>query len=242
MSELLKTESKTAVPDQLKAQEFDEANDRFSLIRAQEGGAILRRYNASIAAVRAGLGKVPTRYRETTTAAVQAYMRVAHDTWNQMLECENNFGRARRLQMDAQMHFAQSTNSFMAQSEGAQKGLLSRVFQRRPQSPVGADARSLAIESASDLRAAIDQQTDALMKHNFLQGEFERTLNEMAQIVQQHMVSGLHPGGRQQSGSHGCDMKDSEVLGVSLPPILAEVDNESNKAKLKRRSSATPVH
>jgi hypothetical protein len=194
MSEL-PTES---IASNLEARTLDEANDRFSLIRAQEGSAILRRYNASIAAVRAGLEKVPVRHREITTAAVQAYMKVAHDLWKQMAECENSFGRARRLQMDAQMHFAQSTKLFMAQSESTRKGFLKRLFlhHRRPsgrdvsQPVVAADARDLAVESASALRSAVDQQTDALMKHSFLQGEFERTLTEMAQIVQQHMVQG----------------------------------------------------
>lgn len=215
MSELLEAES--AVPELLKESAIDEANDRFSLIRAQEGGAILRRYNASIAAVRAGLEKVPVRHRETTAAAVQAYMKVARDIWNQMQECEKEFGRARRLQMDAQMRFAQSSKSFMARSEQARKGILKRVFARKSaQTGTSAEARDLAIESSNALRAAVDSQTDALMKHNFLQGEFERTLNEMAQIVQQHMVNG------------GVERKPKDV-GESLLPLTG-ADNKSASA------------
>lgn len=214
MSELLETES---VLEPLKSLGIDEANDRFSLIRAQEGGAILRRYNASIAAVRAGLEKVPTRHRETTTAAVQAYMKVAHDLWNQMQECEKDFGRARRLQMDAQMRFAQSSKSFMARSEQARKGILKSIFARKSaQVGASAEARDLAIESSNTLRAAVDSQTDALMKHNFLQGEFERTLNEMAQIVQQHMVN------------RGVERKPKDDSESLLP--LADTDNKSASA------------
>ncbi len=232
MSEL-PTES--GAPD-LKVRALDEANDRFSLIRAQEGSAILRRYNASIASVRAGLEKVPVRHRETTAAAVQAYMKVAHDIWKQMAECENDFGRARRLQMDAQMHFAQSTRLFMARTESdTRKGFLKRLFfpERKPSSGLGdpqpvapADARDLAVESANALRAAVDQQTDALMKHNFLQGEFERTLNEMAQIVQQHMVH----------GRESVKTVDATAL-ASIPP-----DSGSRKAKRDRQQDASPVH
>lgn len=186
MSESLGIKSVATEP--LKASDIDGANDRFALIRAQEGTAILRRYNASIAAVRAGLEKVPSRYRGTTAAAVQAYMKVAHDLWTQMQNCEKDFGHARRLQMDAQMRFAQSSKSFMTQQEAPKKGLMKRLFQRKSPNHAGngVESRDLAMESAGAIRSAIDQQTDALMKHHFLQGEFERTLNEMAQIVQQH--------------------------------------------------------
>lgn len=215
-----------SVPEHLESMPFDEANDRFSLIRAQEGGAILRRYNASIAAVRAGLEKVPARHRETTTAAVHAYMKVAHDLWKQMSDCEKDFGRARRLQMDAQMHFAQSTKSFMAQSESARKGLFGRVFSRKPSHQASVDARDLAVESAGALRAAVDSQTDALMKHNFLQGEFERTLNEMAQIVQQHMVHGRE------------SVKAVDATAMASIPL----DSSSRKAKRDRQQDVPPVH
>lgn len=228
--------SEPCVPDQLKAQSLDEANDRFSLIRAQEGGAILRRYNASIAAVRAGLEKVPARYRETTTAAVQAYMKVAHDLWNQMTECENSFGRARRLQMDAQMRFAQSSKSFMAHSENARKGLLKSIFARKPSQPgASAEARDLTIESANALRAAVDSQTDALMKHNFLQGEFERTLNEMAQIVQQHMVNA-----NSRESKDGEPRSSIPISAALAPSALSGTDNKS--AKARRNGDVSPVH
>lgn len=222
----------SAAPD-LEGRALDSANDRFSLMRAQEGSAILRRYNASIAAVRAGIEKVPVRHREVTTAAVQAYMKVAHDLWKQMTECENNFGSARRMQMDAQMRFAQSTKLFMAQPEKVKKGVLKRIFLTRGsarkggQSETTMDARALAVESANALRAAMDQQTDALMKHHFLQGEFERTLNEMAQIVQQHMVHVREPA------------KNADAL--ALEPIKP-VGSRSNKVKLGKQQDASPVH
>ncbi len=228
MSELVES----VMPDELEAPSIDGANDRFSIIRAQEGGAILRRYNASIAAVAAGLERVPVRYRDTTTAAVRAYMKVAHDTWSKMRECDKDFGVARRLQFDAQMRFAQSSKSLL--SEKGKSGLLARIFPHKPKSQSIEQNRDSTMESVSVLRSAIDQQTDSLMKYQFLQGEFERTLNEMAQIVQQHMVNGREAGaGRAPTG---IEAKDP---GESLSSL--SVDNHSGRTS-RTRKSRLPTH
>lgn len=222
MSELLMP----VMPEQLKTLvDIDETSDRFSLLRAQEGGAILRRYNASLAAVRAGLQKVPARCRDTTTAATQAYMKVAHDLWNQMLECEKDFGRARRLQMDAQMRFAQSSKSLV--SKNAKMGFMKRLFSSNNESE---ESRLMSLESANALRSAMDQQTDALMKHHFLHGEFERTLNEMAQIVQQHTMSGRD---REARGD-----EDKSPVDQLLP---AETNNHPEKLP-QNRKNRSPIH